>query len=138
MFSTFVFLSFCLDVLVIIKKQKVKCQKKISMGTDEVMDGVNAWLVDEDDDGTKDDPKEIVGQAEDEDDRHEIPDCTKENIVEDEKNSKEEGEPYQQLKGNYFRKQLACKLHMSMEKVILKNLLVIFNPRKTRKQKTIS
>ena len=76
------------------------------MGTDEVMDGVNAWLVDEDDDGTKDDPKEIVGKAEDEDDRHEIPDCTKENIAEDEKNSKEEGEPYQQLKGNYFRKQL--------------------------------
>lgn len=57
--------------------------------------GVNAWLVDEDDDGTKDDPKEIVGKAEDEDDRHEIPDCTKENIVEDEKNSKEEGEPNQ-------------------------------------------
>ena len=42
-------------------------------------------------------------------DGHETTHGTKEEIIEDESDSKEDGEPNQQQKGNYFRKQLACK-----------------------------
>lgn len=45
----------------------------------------------------------------DEDEGHEVGDRTKEDIIEDEWDSEEEGGPNQRLKGNYFRKQLICE-----------------------------
>ena len=87
MFSNFLFMSFLYqNVLVLIKKQKGKMLKrKIRMDID-------AWLVDEDDDSTEDNLNELMNLQDD--------------IIEDEGDSAEEDKPYQQQKGNYFRKQL--------------------------------
>ena len=79
------------------------------MDIDDVMNDNNAWLLDEDDGIMEDNFNELVGVADDEDNRHEIADHTKEDIIEDERDIEEEGAPNQQQKGNYFRKQLQIR-----------------------------
>ena len=72
------------------KKRKVKLLRKISLDIVDLMNDINAWLVDEDDDSMEDDLNELVNEADDEDDGHEMADHnTGEGITEDEKDSKE-------------------------------------------------
>ena len=72
------------------KKRKVKLLRKISLDIVDLMHDINAWLVDEDDDSMEDDLNELVNEADDEDDGHEMADHnTGEGITEDEKDSKE-------------------------------------------------
>lgn len=66
------------------------------MDIDDVMNDINAWLVDEDDGIMEDNFNELVGVADDEGNRHEIADHTKEDIIEDERDTEEEGAPNQQ------------------------------------------
>ena len=82
------------------------------MDTAGVVNDINTWLVDEDNHSMEDDLldlNQLVGEADDNDDGHEIVDNTEEDIIKDERDSDEEGEPNQQQKCNYFRKQLTCK-----------------------------
>lgn len=79
-----------------------------SMDIDDLMNDTNAQLVDEGDDSMEDDLRDHH-EADDEDDGHEVAGRTKEGIVEDKRNNKEEDEPNQQQKGNYSRKILTYK-----------------------------
>ena len=69
----------------------------------------------------------------------ETADGTKNDIIEDDKNSEEEGQPNHQQKGIFYEatpKPTVNNNHLNipMEKEILKNLLVIFGQRKTKRQ----